>query len=103
MVGVCDGRGSDGGPLAPGFGTCAPRFRSVNSERGVGYRSCSESAARLSPALGTVALSGRTERPPLGLGGGWSGWTVAGWVDEVLRRGAAACADGEDFGVKDVA
>jgi hypothetical protein len=36
-------------------------------------------------------------------GGSWSGWTVAGWVDEVLRSSAAAREDGEDFRLKDVA
>ena len=37
------------------------------------------------------------------LGGSWSSRTVAGWVDEVLRPSAAACDDGEDFRLKDVA
>jgi hypothetical protein len=44
-----------------------------------------------------------TERLPLWLGGSWSGWTVAGWVDEVLRPSAAACKDGEDFRLKGIA
>ncbi len=59
-----------------------------------------------------VVVMGRDEhRTPGGsrapmlreLGGSWSGRTVARWVDEVLRSGAAACEDGEDFRLEDVA
>ncbi len=59
--------------------------------------------ARRDPRIARHATVRRTDQLPPWLGGSWSGWTVAGWVDEVLRPGAAACDDGEDFRLKDVA
>jgi hypothetical protein len=104
MVGVSDGCDRDGAVAGQGAWAAAHLGSgSVNSDRCVGYRSCSESGGSTRCGDRDRWVERETERLPLGLGRRWSGWTVAGWVDEVLRRSAAACEDGEDFGLKDVA
>jgi hypothetical protein len=104
MVGVSDGCDRDGGVAGQGAWAPAHLGSGASTPTVVSHTAAAQNpAARLRAAIGTVALSGRQNACRWGLAGSWSGWTVAEWVDEELRPSAAACEDGEDFRLKDVA
>ena len=104
MVGVSDRCDRDGGVAGQEAWARAHLGSGASTPNVVSDTAAAQNpAARLDAAIGTAALSGRPNARRWGLADSWSGWTVAGWVDEVLRRSAAACADGEDFRLKDVA